>query len=305
MLVALVVWLLAGLIARGLWLQMALMALSVYLVTELSNNNALIRIRSRMVSSVFIVLTCCNSVLFQSISGNLAMVCLIIMLLLSFTTYQKPETSGMTYYSSLFLGLASVFQIQVLYFVPLLWILSLTHLQSFSLRSWLASCLGLITPYWFLVPWFLYQQDYHSMSHHIMQLTDWQEPFNFSVVSLAQWLSFIFIQTLTAISITHFWLHSYEDRIRIRQLYAFFGLMGLTASLLLIIQPQQYNLLMRIVILCFSPFIAHYFSLTKSKLTNTVFISSMVLALVLTIINLYPELLSPLNELIAPLWNGL
>ncbi len=302
--VGFVVWLLAGLVADDLWLQLALMCASIYFIIELSNSNSLIRIRSRMVSSVFVTLMCCNSVLFQSISGNFVTLCLILSILLLFTTYQRPEAVGSTYYSALFMGLASLAEVRVLYFMPLLWLLDLTHLQSFSLRSWMASCLGILTPYWFFIPLLLYQQDFYSVVSHFMQLFDIHEPFEFSAIGPAQWLSFIYIQVLTVISATNFWLYNYEDRIRIRQFYGFFALTGLTASIFLIIQPQLFDPMMRFVIVCSSPFIAHYFSLTQAKGTNILFIISTIVALLLIVLNLFPGLQAYLYNLTLPLWSG-
>ena len=46
------VWLAAGLISRNMWIPFLLMALSTYLMAEINNRNALIRVRTNMVLSL-------------------------------------------------------------------------------------------------------------------------------------------------------------------------------------------------------------------------------------------------------------
>ena len=63
-------WLAGGLAAGGLWVQFACFAASTYLMVELNNANALIRVYSRMVSGAFLVLSCAAPFLFASTGGN-------------------------------------------------------------------------------------------------------------------------------------------------------------------------------------------------------------------------------------------
>ena len=63
---AVVVWLLAGLIGHGMWLQFVCFVLSVFMMVQLNNKNLLIRIYSRLVSSSYIALSCAALFLFDS-----------------------------------------------------------------------------------------------------------------------------------------------------------------------------------------------------------------------------------------------
>ena len=62
---AIAVWLLCGLVSDHLWLQFASFVISSYLMVELNNSNALIRIYSRMVSCSFIMMVCISTFLFK------------------------------------------------------------------------------------------------------------------------------------------------------------------------------------------------------------------------------------------------
>ena len=55
---AICIWLLAGLLQGNWWIQFAIFAVCTYLMVELNNANALLRIYSRMVSCTFVVLSC-------------------------------------------------------------------------------------------------------------------------------------------------------------------------------------------------------------------------------------------------------
>ena len=164
------VWLLAGVLLHSWWPQLACFVLSAYIMVELNNANSLLRVRSRMVSGVFIGLSCTMCFLFASFSGALVQLFFIASLLLLVGTYQCPQSLGYIFYSFLFLGLTTLLSAQMLLFVPLMWLLMAVHLQSLSWRGWLSSLIGLLTPYWFVSVWFIYQRDFTPLADHFCSL---------------------------------------------------------------------------------------------------------------------------------------
>ena len=87
------------------------------------------------------------------------------------------------YYASLMLGLASLATPHILYFIPILWILMATHLLSLSWRTWLSSLFGLLTPYWFIAAWLVYQHDFSPLVNHLSPLIDFQFPIRYDHLS--------------------------------------------------------------------------------------------------------------------------
>jgi hypothetical protein len=85
---AVVVWLLAGLVQGGWWLQFGCFALAVFLMVELNNINALIRIYSRMVSCSFLVLSSMLCFLFPSTPGAITSPLVIGSMVSLFAGYQ-------------------------------------------------------------------------------------------------------------------------------------------------------------------------------------------------------------------------
>ena len=281
------VWMASGLVSHGWWPQLACFVLSVYLMAEMNNAFSLLRVRSRMVSGVFIALMCTMTFTFASLECSLLQLLAIAALLLLLSTYQDKQALGRIYYSFLILGLASLTFVQVLWLVPLLWLLTGTQLQAQSWRGLLASLTGLATPYWFLCVWFIYQRDFTPLTDHFAGVGSFAPlHYDLAAIGLGRLLPFVLIAVLTVTGIVHFWRNSIDEKIRIRLLYGLFAWLTLAVLLVVALQPQHYDPLMRLAVITASPLIAHFLTLTSSKITNIAFFAIAAITLAVTIINL-------------------
>ena len=269
------------------WPELACFPISVYVVVELNNSNMLLRVRSRMVATTFIFLSCMLVSGFQSLLGGISQICFITTILLLFHTYQNRSLAGLTYYAFLCLGLSSMIYVEYLYYIPLLWVLMITRLQSLSLRTLMASIFGILTPYWLASIWLFYLNDFTPMTAHLGDFGNFVFPADYQAVSIEQWLIFAFLTVTSIASIIHFWMYSYEDKIRIRQLYGFLTAMSLITLLYIVLQPHQYHIFMRMAIVCCSPIIAHFLTLTSTRLTNILFFVIIGTCICITAINLW------------------
>lgn len=279
---AMVIWLLGGLLLHQWWLQLACFALSAYFIVLLNNANALIRIYSRMVSCSFLVLSCMACFLFDSFKGGATQLCYIVSNVLLFRCYRDEKATGWMFYASICLGLASTLWVQILYFVPFIWVLTATELSALNHKTLAASLLGLLTPYWLGAGWFVYQQRTADLVDHFAALAQWEPLCDYSHVTWQQVLVFAMTVVLLVTGIVHFWRRSYNDKMRTRQLYTFFMVMALLAIVLLVLQPQHYDVLMRLLIINTAPFAAHFVALTYTKLTNIAFCVIVGLCLLIT-----------------------
>lgn len=273
------------------WPQMACYVTASYMMVELNNSNALLRVRSRMVGATFIILSCMYISGFQSLLGSLGLVGIIACILMLFSTYQNQQSAGKTYYAFLALGCSSLLYAEYLYYVPLLWILMISRLNSFSWRTLAASLLGIITPYWFVSLWLFYIWDFTLLTDHLSNLFALVFPTDYSAVTLEQLLVYTFLTVVSLIGIIHFWQYSYEDKIQIRQLFGFFIAVNLLTLLFIALQPQQFNAFIRIVIICASPIVAHFMTLTHSRITNIAFFVILSTCIIITAINLWMHFL--------------
>ena len=283
---AIVVWLLAGLATHSWWMQLGCFVVSCYLVIQINNVHVLIRIYSRMVSAIFLAMYCTACFLFSSLQGAITLMLLAACLLLLFTTYQDRDSTGRSYYTFLTLSLASLVFPQVLYFTPILWMLMFFNLQCMSWKTWSASLLGLLTPYWTWAGWQLYANDLTPLVTHLERVADLRQPFDYSVWSLPQLLVLIYLALLAITGAVHFLRHDILDKIRTRMLYGCLIWLSIATAVFLVLQPQHYDMLTPVMVLTTAPLIGHYLALTNTKWTNISFYVIAAATLVLTIFNL-------------------
>ena len=281
------VWLLGGLVTDDLWLQFCLFMVTALLLVYLNNSIALLRVRSRMVSCTFIALTCCTSQLFPTLSGDVSALCLTIALIFMFHSYHDYQAAGRTYFSFLFIGLVSVTFIKVLWLVPLIWVLMGTNMITLNFRSFVASLLGIITPYWFIIPWCLLRHDFSWLSSHLTQFVTFTPAFDLTGIPIGIVAVFLFIMTVTSLSINHILYHGFEDKTRIRLTFGFLSILSVACMLFLIAQPQYYSQMIPLIIVLTCPIIGHYLTLTSTRVTNILFFIIAALAVIITIFNLW------------------
>lgn len=281
------IWLICGLMQEGWWLQFGCFAISTFLMVLLNNSNALIRIYSRMVSCTFLAFSCAACFLFSSLHGHIFQCCFLATYLCLFSTFQNPASIGITYYGFLCLGIASIAQVNVLWLVPVLWLMMITNLQSFSLRTFLASILGVLTPYWLMGGWMFYNENTSAFMEHFIPLTDLHRPFDFSLLNVHQISFVVFLVILGFLSTIHFWQTSYLDKFRVRQIYGIFIRMNLITLLLICLQPQHIDILTRLLIINSAPLVGHFIALTKTRLSNIVFCIIVLSTLALTAYNIW------------------
>jgi lipopolysaccharide export LptBFGC system permease protein LptF len=69
--------------------------------------------------------------------------------------------------------------------------------------------------------------------------------------------------------------------------YGIFIQISSLTAVFIILQPQHYDMLIRILIISVSPLIAHFLSLTHTRITNIAFYVICGACLVLTLLNLW------------------
>ena len=280
--------LIGGVIQHQWWIQLACYILATYLMILLNNFHALIRIYSRAITSAFIILSGVACFIFPSLEGCIVTVGLVASLLTLFTTYQNREAAGWIYYTFLILGVASVANIHFLVFIPIYWIMMI-FINSLSLRTFIASLFGLLTPYWIwiAVVLFFYKDNLTPFTNLFQPLTEVTFFNAYGSIPLSHYLTYAFLVILSFTGIIHFLRKSYNDKIRTRQFYYSIIFFDIVVLVLLALFPQYYDLLFRPAIILTSPLIGHFIALTRTKITNIAFYLILITALLLTGFNLW------------------
>lgn len=286
---ALLVWIAMGLLGGEMWVQFACFVVSAYLMVELNNSNALIRIYSRMVSCSFLALSCMACFTFSSEAEAIVGLCFIASYTTLLRSYQDRGAAGWIFYTFVCLGLGSIVNIHLLYYVPIVWILMMSYLRSMSVRTFVASLLGLLVPYWFASVYFIYIGDFSVPEKRLVELVTFENPLDMSTMAIQPNQIFVlaFVVILAIVGIIHYVRTSYNDKIRIRMYYDSFILVDVLTMVFLLLQPQHFDMLLRILIVNTSMLIAHFIALTHTKITNIAFCVIFAVIILLTAYNLW------------------
>lgn len=278
---------LGGLFTEQLWVQFVLLAVSSFLMMELNNVNALIRIYSRMVSCSFLVLAVMSQYLVVDVRCGIVQACFIAFYLFLFSAYQDNRAMGRVFYAFLMLGIASTMFVQILFFVPVVWVLLCTNLMVRSFRAFVSSLFGLLVPYWFMVAYYIYIDDVDSLLDHFLQIAQFGPVLGWMDMPVSHILTAAYVAILAVVGMIHFRLNNYKDKIRTRMLFEIFSVLALAAIVFMILQPQHIDYLLALLIVSTSPMIGHYIALTNTFITNISFYVMLVVALIITCVNLW------------------
>ena len=284
--ICLLIWLVGGVITRGWWLQMGVAALAMLMMALLNNVNALIRIYSRMISCSFIVLMTMTAYLWPQLSAGMVALAVTTFYLLLFQTYQDKRAMGMIFYAYAMLGIGSIFWVQLLWLVPVFWILMATNILAFSGRTFFASILGLVLPYWFLSGYYFLTGQIAMLGGHFAGILNVGPLFALGLLDLHHFVTIGFVFLLGILGIVHFLRNSYKDKIRIRMYYEAFIVVELVLMAAIIVFPKMADPIMALLITTTAPLIGHFLALTHTKLTNITFFVILAIVAALTLYNI-------------------
>jgi hypothetical protein len=120
-----------------------------------------------------------------------------------------------------------------------------------------------------------------------MALGNFAKLFDFSLLTVNQLVTLAAVVLFAIIGIIHYIRQHHDDKIRIRLLYSFFIWTDLLTMLFLVLQPQHYDFLIRILVINTAPLLAHFVALTHTKLTNIAFFVIVTIILFVTGFNLW------------------
>ena len=257
-----------------------LCALAVYLMAELNNRFALLRISSRMLSSSLVMLCAAASMLHHLSPSHLMLICAVASYFPMFASYQRPYATSRIFLEFLFVGLASYLFPQVLYLIPFYWIVQ-AMLRAMTFRSWVASLLGIITPYWFLVTYAYITNDLQLFTDHFNDIITVEMP-SYSMLSLKQIMVGAFSLVFFLLGSWDFYQKKHFDKTRIRCNYYAVSLLGTVSFVWLLLQPQYFNLIIPFCLVHTSMLGGHFIALSYGKVQNIITIILTILVTVLS-----------------------
>lgn len=240
--------------------------LSAYLILEMNNRCHLMRERSRMMSTSFLILAACMSFLHTDL------LCCLLALALSatnfslLTAYQQREPVWNAAAAFLAFGVGVCIFPPLILAVPVLWFGCHHHMQILSARVWRASLFGLLLPALYTFIYIVWKgippQDLVTPYLH-WPLYSW--PPLPILVSAAVLLVIAFW------SIAHFGRTSYKDNTRARLSLEMLTMEFYFLLILAALYPDHVAPLTACVIVITAPIVGHYAALAESRLQNFFF----------------------------------
>lgn len=206
---------------------------------------------------------------FFSLSGNLCTVISLSLVYHLFKAYQKEKSVEEAFNIGLLLSVGSLFSTQMLLFIPMIWI-GLSFMQAFSGKSFFASIVGILTPYWPAFCWFLYKKDIAGFTEPFGHL------FNFDLYTVfkfevTDWISMGFSLLITIFAVTNFRLHSFKDKIKTRIYFYFILTLIIYVALLMLTGLLPISEYVGVYYFSVSLFAAHFFATVNTRLSTIFF----------------------------------
>jgi hypothetical protein len=147
--------------------------------------------------------------------------------------------------------------------------------------------MGTILPYWVLIPYFVYKENTDWLKNHFKALYDGSVVFDYSNITTGQIVFYAILLILMGTGWIHFVRTAYKDKMKTRSLYDVIIYLAIFFAVITPIVPAyaDYTLAMLTIAVC--PLAAHYFSLTSTKLTNIVFIITIAILAMVSIMAIY------------------
>lgn len=252
-------------------------AICVYLLTELNNAFVLLRINSRMIGSTLALLLAPAVMLHELQTAHLILLCSVVAYYPLFASYQRPRATVLSYLAFLTISISSMVFPQLLHFVPVCWIAQIL-LRSMSARVWVASILGIITPYCFLFTYGYCTDQMPLLTDHFVALMRFELP------DYTSWT--LTTVVVASLALLHFLVGSIDflrnihlDKTRTRYHYYVVLLIGCMAFAWLLLQPQHVLFILPLCLTNAAIMSGHFSAQSYGRVQNIIVVILTVLTL--------------------------
>jgi len=242
-------------------------------ISETNNAQQIIRIRTRLMSSFWLLFIVCLPEIHPCVPFLLCALAYALALMLLFRLWQTDMPVLPVFHCMLCLSLGSLFWFPLIFLSLPFFAHILGIVRSFSWRSFWAGLVGLLLPYWLWFLWGIWSESFKPLKDHLLEirtltLPTLQDYLEWPVGMQGVWA----LLTVTAlVGFVHYLMTSYNDKLRVRSLLRIYLIESLLLQTLLFFQPRSWSVVLPMLIVASTPFIAHLFALTRNRLTGLFF----------------------------------
>jgi len=244
----------------------------------------IIRVRTTIHSSIYLLLVASMPALHCFSMGLLAIYIILFAFGILFKRFQNNLSQGMSFYQYMLISIASLIDIKFLLFIPILWIGAIIF-RAASFRSFVASLLGLLLPYWFAAGYLFLNNQIQLLYRPFIQLFNWSG-FNWQ---FTPWpiLSILLLLLLFILGTFHTLANNYEDKIQTRTYLHYIIIVGIVLYLILLFWPLYHISLLPFGCICCSYIFGHFLAVTNKKISSFIMTLSLFSIAILTTYNLW------------------
>ena len=201
-------------------LGLVLCLLTTYIVMETNARQHIIRIRTRMMSCVWLMLAASLSFMHPMEGPIIAAAFMCAGYYLLFRCYQRHRPQAIAFHAFLMLGLGSFWAPVMLPMAIPFYLYLAIFLRSLTRKAFWAGVLGIIVPYWCYAVWCFVMKDMESFVGKLTDMVQFEMPSIEAVRSLPfVWqVSAAVVALLSIVSILHYLRTNYDDKIRVRMI---------------------------------------------------------------------------------------
>ncbi len=267
---ATVLWVVSGMGCVEHLAGLAVVGVTTYLMVELNNRNALLRVRSRMVGTMFLALSASSPLFYAWTTDAIPALSLMVAYFPLFMVYQQPQNTAGVFHAALALGMGSLFYPPLLLLaVPFLLALGV-QLRALSGRTFAALLFGLTLPYYFIAVWGVWEDNLSSIFQPYIEAFAFSAP-DYLAVPLPLLLSGGFVIVLSFLAVVHLFRTAFNDKIRTRMFFYIIVAVEVVLVVGFLLQPQKASVLLRLLFVNSAPLIAHHLTLGRGRSLNIYF----------------------------------
>lgn len=244
----------------------------------------LIRGRSFLPFFMNMFLISTNPNFFPINSASFGVFFLIVAICLLMASYHDQDARSAAYNTSLAISIGSLLWVHILWFIPLFWH-GMYRFRTLTIRTFVASVLGIATVYWFMLGWSVWTKNF-SVFEVFPSLFKVQL-FSFGHADWINQVGTIWYVALIILAIVNIISHDTDDNQRTRQYLYHLILFTVWAFVLAFLFSQSIDEFLQVACIPASILIAHFFTLSPYRFARWLLYLTFVIFTFLLVLRLW------------------
>ncbi|EGJ70543.1 hypothetical protein Bcop_0324 [Bacteroides coprosuis DSM 18011] len=255
-----------------------------YILIQQNNQFTIITQRATVQSSLYLVFITAIPQVHIIQPGVIAGLCFSISTFFLFYSYKEWDSMIQQFFAAIFMSFLFLLIPKMILLFPLL-ILTKIVFNNLNIRTFFATLLGFILPLWFLLAHAIWHDQMDLFTAPFLDLMQWGQWNDYSNLQGKDIATFGYILFITILSLAYILFSKTRMRVRTRQILNHFLRITLGIVVLIVFTPKQLNSYIPIWLICISFIYGHALVSIHSKLTNLIFLGTILLLAVLFVYN--------------------